>query len=509
MERKTVIIIGAGPAGLSAACYAQMNGYDSTILEHHSKAGGVAAAWRRKDYLIDGGIHFIMGYKPGTVLYEMFCQLGILPDCEMVEMVDYGVLIDEKNAVRLEIDGDLHNLRRNLLKIAPADKAKIEDLLNGAQAMQGIDLSTVGMSKPPELTGVFDGVNNLWKMRRIVKYFSGAYNNSIDQWGQQYIKSPLLRQALNRLFLPEAPVWFIMMLLALLANRELAYLAGGCQDFVSLITRRYLSMEGRISFNSSVDKIIVEDNRAAGVRLKDGCEYRADYIISAADGYSTIFQMLDGKYIDKEIMSRFEHWPLCRPLVMVSYGVRREFRNEKPFQMIEIQEPLWEGDCPVSSLMLRIFNYSSRFAPPGKTVIQAEYDSDWDFWNNLYWKDRDKYNREKERLAGEILERLEKYYPEISSIVEVVDVATPVTTWRYTGNYRGSWGGWLLTSANIFKAIKRTLPGLQDFYMAGQWVMPGGGVPTSLYSGKHAIQLLCHRDGKKFCGSSYSSSVYQ
>ncbi|MGI6434853.1 MAG: phytoene desaturase family protein [Syntrophomonadaceae bacterium] len=503
MARKTVIIIGAGLAGLSAGCYAQMNGYNSIILEHHSKAGGVAAYWRRKDYLIDGGIHFIMGYKPGTALYEMFCQLGLLPACELVEMGDYGVLIDENNVLRLEIDGDLNNLTQNLLNIAPADEARIQDLLNGVQAMQGIDLSTVGMSKPPELTGVFDGFNDMWKMRRVMKYFSGSYNYSIAQWGQQNIKSPLLRQILNRLFLPEAPVWFIIMLLALLANRELAYLAGGCREFVSLIEQRYLSLEGRICFNCRVDKIIVENDRAAGVRLKDGCEYRADYIISAADGHSTIFHMLDGKYVDKEIVSRFEHWPLCRPLVMVSYGVRREFRGDAPFQMIEIQEPLWEGDQAVSSLMLRIFNYSSRFAPPGKTVVQAEYDSDWDFWNNLYRENRDEYNREKERLAGEILERLEKYYPGISGLVEVVDVATPVTTWRYTGNYRGSWGGWLLTPANVSKAVKRTLPGLRDFYMAGQWVMPGGGVPTSLYSGRHAIQLLCHRDGKKFCGGLY------
>ena len=231
MERKTVIIIGAGLAGLSAGCYAQMNGYDSTILEHHSKPGGVAAAWRRKDYLIDGGIHFIMGHKPGTALYEMFCQLGILPVCELVEMMEYGVLIDEENTLRLEIDGDLNNLRQNLRNISPADGARIQTLLNGAQAMQGIDLSTVGMSKPPELTGVFDGFNNLWKMRRVMKYFTGSYNYSIDQWGQQYIESPLLRQVLNRLFLPEAPVWFIMMLLALLGNQELAYL-GGCQEFV-------------------------------------------------------------------------------------------------------------------------------------------------------------------------------------------------------------------------------------------------------------------------------------
>jgi hypothetical protein len=34
--------------------------------------------------------------------------------------------------------------------------------------------------------------------------------------------------------------------------------------------------------------------------------------------------------------------------------------------------------------------------------------------------------------------------------------------------------------------------------MAGQWVSPGGGVIPALVTGKHAVMLLCHQDGKKF-----------
>ncbi|MGD8736147.1 MAG: NAD(P)-binding protein, partial [Anaerolineae bacterium] len=44
MDLETVIVIGAGLAGLSAGCFAQMNGYRSRIFEHHSRPGGVAAA---------------------------------------------------------------------------------------------------------------------------------------------------------------------------------------------------------------------------------------------------------------------------------------------------------------------------------------------------------------------------------------------------------------------------------------------------------------------------------
>ena len=81
----------------------------------------------------------------------------------------------------------------------------------------------------------------------------------------------------------------------------------------------------------------------------------------------------------------------------------------------------------------------------------------------------------------------------------MVDVATPITYERYTGNWKGSMEGWLLTTETIKTAMGRgmdkTLPGLDNFYMAGQWVQPGGGVPTAAESGRSAIELICKRDG--------------
>jgi hypothetical protein len=58
--------------------------------------------------------------------------------------------------------------------------------------------------------------------------------------------------------------------------------------------------------------------------------------------------------------------------------------------------------------------------------------------------------------------------------------------------------GWLMTPEAIRTLVPRTLPGLACFSMAGQWVTPGGGVSPVLYTGRHAIQLLCREDGKAF-----------
>lgn len=59
MSRKSIVIIGAGIAGLAAGTYAQMNGYDSVIFEMHDKPGGLCTSWKRKGFTIDGCIESV------------------------------------------------------------------------------------------------------------------------------------------------------------------------------------------------------------------------------------------------------------------------------------------------------------------------------------------------------------------------------------------------------------------------------------------------------------------
>ena len=80
MAEQSIIIIGAGLAGIATGSYGQMNGYRTHILEHHSEPGGVATAWMNHGYLMDGGIHYLMGHRPGQACYDLYRELGILQD---------------------------------------------------------------------------------------------------------------------------------------------------------------------------------------------------------------------------------------------------------------------------------------------------------------------------------------------------------------------------------------------------------------------------------------------
>lgn len=495
MAEKSIIIIGAGLAGLSAGCYGQMNGYRTRIFEHHYEPGGVAIAWKRDGYLIDGGIHYLMGHRPGQACYELYRELGILKNRHYPDLTTFMNYIDEIGDCRIQFSSDLDQLRADLKKLAPADAGLIDELIAGVRAMQATDVFGL-MATAPELMGLLGPLKQMWGLRRVLRYFGGPYNLPVEQFAQR-AKDEKLRRWLINLFLPEVPVWFVLLLLALLANKQMGLLAGSCTDFVSSLAERYQGLGGEVTYRATVQEILVENNRAVGVRLADGSEHRADLVISAGDGYSTIFKMLGGRYVDRKITARFEKWPLFLPIMTISYGVAREYPDVPPLNFLFVKKPVTVGGVTLDGFPVRVFNYSPVFAPAGKTVVQALVHTDWKFWNDLQ-HDRARYEIEKQRVAADILNRLEPHYPGITAAVELTDVATPYTTWRYTLNHEGAFMGWRPTPTAMRTQLPKTLPGLDNFYMAGQWVAPGGGVPPVLYSGRQVIQLVCHADGKRF-----------
>jgi phytoene dehydrogenase-like protein len=244
----------------------------------------------------------------------------------------------------------------------------------------------------------------------------------------------------------------------------------------------------------------VENDRAVGVRLTNGTEQRADVVVSAGDGTSTIFQLLGGRYLGKAIQNRYRDWKQLRPLITLSFGLRREFKGESPLRFLLLKEPMKVGNVTIDGFPIRIFNYGDKFAPAGHTVFQSLFITDWKYWNDLL-ADRPRYEAEKKRVCAEALARLEPHYPGISSQIEITDIATPHTTWRFTLNNEGAFMGWAPTPRALRTMFRKTLPGLDNFYMAGQWVVPGGGVPPCFYSARHVVQILCARDGKRFTTS--------
>jgi phytoene dehydrogenase-like protein len=287
---------------------------------------------------------------------------------------------------------------------------------------------------------------------------------------------------------------FIMMF-AWFNQKNAGYLIGGSLPMAQRMTKRFLSLGGKLTTKKRVSKIVVENDSAKGIILSDGTEIMADYVISAADGHSTIFDMLEGKYVDKKITNAYNNWELFTPIVQVSFGLKTKIPADAAVETWLAKDTKIGKTTTVNGYSIMNYVFDRTMAPEGKSVIVVRFESPWELWKDI---SREGYDSEKVQIEQDTRTLLEKRYPGISDHIEVCDVATPVTDVNHTGVWKGSYEGFLPSSKNLMDNLSLTIPGLKKFYMAGQWLFPGGGLPPAGQSGKWAIQYICKEEKQIF-----------
>ncbi len=500
---KTILIIGAGIAGLAAGCYAQMNGYRTKILELHDLPGGLCTSWQRKGYIFDGCLHYVFGTQPGRPFYAMWEELGTVQNRQMINheammhIKDFGGT-GATDGKTLIVYADPDRLEKHMKELSPADARQIEAFTAGIRKFAGFDMSA-NMQKPKELMTPTDWAAVGRKMMPFLMPLARWGMVSAREFGQRF-KDPFLRRAIPLMFAwEEIPVMVGMSLLAEMHNGNAAFPVGGSLAFAQAIEHRYLELGGEIFYKSQVEKILVKDGRAVGVRLYNDEVYEGDWIISACDGRTTIFDFLGGQFVDRQIKRLYDgHMPIyCQ--FQVSLGVNRDFSDEPHWVTYLLDEPVLIAGDERTDFNIKHYCFDPGLAPEGKTSLIVMLRTNYAYWQHLYG--RQPYDSEQHQVSDIVIDLLEKVYPGLHEQIEVVDEATPLSYERYTGNWQGSSCGWLLTKQTMLKTIlgiRNTLPGLQNFYMAGQWLTPGGGVPLAAMSGRNVIWSICHADGRSF-----------
>lgn len=491
-----LIIIGAGMAGLSAGCYAQMNGYRSLILEAHAIPGGLCTAWKRKGYTFDASIHILFSSSSG-MFHRMWRELGVLPGRGIVHHEVQTRL--EAMGRSGEVFTDLDRLERELLRLSPGDAPLSRRLVSLARRC--VDFGRGMPEKPRELWGALDYLKLMKStLPRLAVLREGK--QSLQGFAAQY-RDPFAAELVRSIVdapgwpMPEVPLLVALVLLAEQHARNAGSPLGGSIAFAQTIARRYKSLGGNLRCRARVKEILVERDRAVGVRLEDGSELRAGAVLSAADGRRTIFEMLGGVYASPELRRAYAEWRVYPPLVQVMLGVARDLSREPRHVVFEPSAPLLVAGEVRHRLDVLHYGHDPKMAPPGKSVVQVWYPSNHDYWAALR-EDRARYDAEKQRIAELTIAELDRRWPGFAAQVEVVDVPTPTTYERYTGNWQGSPEGWCLTTRNLGAELPQRLPGLARFYMAGQWTVPFSGVPGAASSGRNAIQLLCKDERRRF-----------
>jgi phytoene dehydrogenase-like protein len=299
---------------------------------------------------------------------------------------------------------------------------------------------------------------------------------------------------------PRYTLQALVVTLADLHRRAAGFPIGGSLALARKIEGRFTSLGGRIRYGVRVERVLTEGGRATGVRLSDGNEVAADVVISAADLRHTVNDLLQGRYEEPQHEALMREVPVLPPGVLVSLGIRDgAVGSSTGLTTYQLPSPISVGGVETRWLPVRHMGFDPSLAPAGGALLEILMEANYGWWSRLRDEPR-AYRREKRRALETVLLALERVLPDIRERLEMSDVATPLTFERYTGSWHGTYMTWIqdADSQKRFRVIRKTLPGLEDFYLCGMWIMAPGGVPAAVKSARDVMQLVCRADAKKF-----------
>lgn len=490
MAEKSVIVIGSGFAGLSAASFMAKDGWQVTVIEKNNTPGGRARQLKENGFTFDMGPSF---YWMPDVFERYFAQFGKkVSDYYSLHRLDpsYRIYWDDGYT---DMPADFEELKKVFESLEPGSAEKLEKYLKGAAYKYEVGVNNLVYKPSRSLTEFMD-----WKT--ISGVFKLQVFSSIKSHIAQYFKHPKLRQLMEFpvLFLgalPEdTPALYSLMNYADLKGGTW-YPEGGMYAVVEGMYKLAIELGVKFRFDENVTEILIKGGMAKTVTTnKDS--YTADAVISGADYHFTetrllpeAFRSYSEKYWDKRVMA-----PSC---LMYYVGLNKKLKQpihhslffDVPFEHHgkEIyKDPRWPAEplfyVSVSSLT------DNSVAPEGcenivfLIPIASGLDGDTEELREKYFQ--------------LIAKRMEKHTGEsiLDSVVykKTFSVSDFVTDYNsFKGNAYGLAN--TLRQTAIFRPACQSKK-VKNLFYTGQLTVPGPGVPPSLISGevvaKQVIKVL-------------------
>ncbi len=475
-------VIGAGYAGLAAACYLAKEGNEVSIYEKNDSIGG------RSRQFIEDGFTFDMGpswYWMPDVFETFFNDFGKkVSDYYTLKRLSpsYRVYFGEADAV--DLPSDLEELYATFESIEKGSAAQLRKFLQDAKYKYDVGINEF-VQKPSLSVMEFASFKVLKGAVRLNLF------KSFSKFVRQYFKHPRLIQILEFpvLFLgakPEnIPALYSLMNFADIVGGTW-YPEGGMFKVIEAMESLALELGVKIHTNSPVEKILVANGKSNGLQV-GGIELDFDSILAAADYHFVEqnlipkeFRKYDEKYWDSRVMA-----PSC---LLFYLGVDKRVDNllhhnlffDRDFSQhaVEIYDTVeWPSD-PLFYVCAPSVT-DPTVAPEGKENL---------FLLMPIAPGLEDDNDTREKYYDLLMDRLEAITnQEIrSSIIYKKSYALKDFVMDYNAFKGNAYG--LANTLKQTAILKPTMHNskIKNLFFAGQLTVPGPGVPPSLISGKVA-----------------------
>lgn len=488
---KEIIVIGSGFGGLSAAVRLQAAGHRVHLLEKRDKLGGRAYVYEKNGFHFDGGPTVITA---PYMFDEVFSAAGKNRE-DYVKFVpcDPFYRIYDPNGRPFDYNGDTEFILNQIEQWNPDDKQGYLDFVKGIKEIFDTGMALIDQ---PFLT-IGDMLKVVPDLVRLQSY------KSVYAYVSQFIKNDFLRQcfSFHPLLIGGNP-FDSTSIYALIHYLErewgVWYAMGGTGQIVKGLGQAFEEIGGKITRNTEVDEILVDNGRATGVRLKSGEIMRADVVVSNADVAFTYLNMIDKRH-RKFANSDWRFKSLTRysmSLFVIYFGTQRRYLDSglKHHNIIlgERYKPLLHDifnkkELPDDfSLYLHMPTITDpSIAPEGhenfyvlSPVPHLGSGTDWSKTAKPY---RD--------MIMNFLE--ENYLPDLQANIVAEHHIDPAHFSTTLNSYMGSAFSVqpILTQSAWFRP-HNVSESIDNLYFVGAGTHPGAGLPGVLSSGRIAAELI-------------------
>jgi len=472
-----VIIVGSGIGGLTCGALLSKRGYKILVLEQHYQVGGYCSSFEREGFIFNSGVEDVSGlWEKGPLTY-LLQELGLKKD-------DLFVRNTKRYIFKGEVIDATHTLEEFielLSKKFSDEKENISAFFNEAKKAYEEcykEAKIYGTPLPQELIVKVFGEKKLLNYPREHPHFYDWLNKSFKQKLDEFFRNEDLKAFLCALLAyvgttPDKTLASSALTACISYYLHGGYFTkGGAQNFANALKKVIEINGGKILLKHKVDKILIENGKARGVKVKDKI-FKSSIVVANANAKTTFLELVGEENLDKEFVKYIKGLKMSPSCFMVFLGLDMDLSNY-PTLIINLDDGYH---------LLINSNADPTLAPKGKASVTLITFANYHDFPERGTKE---YLQKKKDFAEELIKKAEKVIPNLSKHIIVQDAATPRTFERYT-----SMPGGAIYAFDQSIGVKRPYfkTPIKGLYLVGASTFPGGGIESVVISG-----IICAND---------------
>lgn len=510
-----VVIIGAGLSGLTSAALFCRAGMSVAVLEMAATPGGYLAGFQRGGYKFDSAIHWLNQCGEGGSVSRIFKAIskGFPKAREQYKIKRFLC-----GSLDVTLTSDPDELKNELIKMFPGDQAGIKrffkDAFKISKAMKNLSDNFKTMQVLSFSDKIVHGLRMCRFAMTLMPHVFYCGNEGVEKGLRKYFKDP----ELLKIWSAENDMLSCLIPVAWAYNRDFQFPPdGGGQVFPKWLEKIINECGGEIFYSTKAVNIIddgISATSVTAIRSDSEVSFKARFVIASCDVETLYEKIMRPDLLKPDFLEKLKNADLYSSAVTVAIGLDCPAENlgfgEELVLISEENVKREEHNCgdphKTDITVIAPSVRDNSMAPLNKgtlTIYIPAYFSQFNNWGTLLDENgaaglSEKYRQIKKEFADILIDRVEKKLKtDIRSHISVMDIATPVTYHRYTGNREGIMMGARPGKNNYKAGIAHFRTPLKNVFLSGHWADLGGGVPIAVSTAVNTTLIILKNENRK------------